>query len=80
MDPALKQELSEKERVGLLCSDFKDWRQGWQLFERTGQPQRPLETHLTTMHSSLTHLPSFRMIAGWFILVGGSILAFALTH
>lgn len=79
MEPAVE-ELSEIERIGLLCSDGRDWQEGWAQFERTREPHRLLETHLTTMDSSLPKLPSFRMIAGWFVVVGGVILAFALTH
>jgi hypothetical protein len=49
-------------------------------FQSALEPQRPSETHLTTMETSLSRLPSFRMIAGWFLLVTLLVLAFIFTH
>lgn len=43
-------------------------------------PRREPETYRTTMQTSLSHLPSFRLIAGWFALIGGLLAAFLLTH
>jgi hypothetical protein len=43
-------------------------------------PQRPLETHLTIMETSLSRMPSFRIIAGWFLLITSLVLAFIFTH
>jgi hypothetical protein len=48
--------------------------------ERALTPQRPPETYLTTMETSLTRLPSFRIVAGWFALIAGLIVAFIFTH
>jgi hypothetical protein len=43
-------------------------------------PQRPPETHPMTMETSLDRLPSFRMIAGWFVLIALIVLAFIFTR
>jgi hypothetical protein len=43
-------------------------------------PQRPAETHPMTMETSLDRLPSFRMIAGWFVLIALIVLAFIFTR
>jgi len=43
-------------------------------------PQRPLETSLHTMETSLSRLPSFRIVAGWAALIIGLFLAFVFTH
>lgn len=80
MEPAVAHEASEQERLGAVCADDGDWRAGWERFEKTREPQRPMETYLTEMESSLTRLPSFRMVAGWFAVVGVAILAFIFTH
>jgi hypothetical protein len=44
------------------------------------EPRRVPETYRTTMQTSLSHLPSFRLIAGWFALIAGLFAAFLLTH
>jgi hypothetical protein len=54
-------------------------------FEKMGQlpplvPQRPPETHPMTMETSLNHLPSFRMIAGWFVIIALIVLTFIFTR
>ena len=43
-------------------------------------PQREPETHPMTMETSLTRLPSFRIIAGWFLLIALIVLAFIFTR
>jgi hypothetical protein len=43
-------------------------------------PQRPPETMLHTMETSLSRLPSFRIVAGWIVLIVGLFLAFVFTH
>jgi hypothetical protein len=43
-------------------------------------PQRAPETHPMKMRTSLTRLPSLRMIAGWFLLITLLFLAFIVTH
>ncbi len=43
-------------------------------------PQRPLETHPMTMRTTLSHLPSFRLIAGWCAFVILLVLVFIFTH
>jgi hypothetical protein len=43
-------------------------------------PQRPLETHPMTMKTSLSRLPSFRLIAGWAAVVILLVLIFIFTH
>jgi hypothetical protein len=43
-------------------------------------PNRAPETHPMTMETSLTRLPSFRIIAGWFLLIALIVLAFILTR
>jgi HD-like signal output (HDOD) protein len=43
-------------------------------------PNRPPETYPMTMQTSLTRLPSFRIIAGWFVLIALIVLAFILTR
>ena len=49
-------------------------------FQKALIPQRPLETRLNTMETSLSKLPSIRIIAGWILLIVGLALAFILTH
>jgi hypothetical protein len=54
-------------------------------FEKIGElpplvPQRAPETHPMTMETSLNHLPSFRMIAGWFVIIALIVLAFIFTR
>jgi hypothetical protein len=44
------------------------------------QPQRPPITRPMVMQTSLTRLPSFRIIAGWFVLIALLVLAFILTR
>jgi hypothetical protein len=44
------------------------------------EPQRPIESNVSTMEPTLTKLPSFRMIAGWFVLIVGLVLAFIFMH
>jgi hypothetical protein len=43
-------------------------------------PNRAPETHPMTMETSLTRLPSFRIVAGWFLLVVLIVFAFILTR
>ena len=43
-------------------------------------PQRAPETHPMTMETSLNHLPSFRMIAGWFVIIALIVLTFIFTR
>ena len=42
--------------------------------------QRPPETYPMTMETSLSRLPSFRMIAGWFVIIALIVLAFIFTR
>jgi hypothetical protein len=42
--------------------------------------QRPPETRPMTMETSLSRLPSFRMIAGWFVIIALIVLAFIFTR
>jgi hypothetical protein len=42
--------------------------------------QRPPETHPMTMETSLSHLPSLRMIGGWFLIIAAIVLAFIFTR
>lgn len=42
--------------------------------------QRPPETHPMTMETSLSRLPSLRMIAGWFAITAWIVLAFIFTR
>lgn len=42
--------------------------------------QRPPETHPMTMETSLSHLPSLRMIGGWFLIIALIVLAFIFTR
>ena len=46
----------------------------------TRRPQRAPETHPMVMETSLTRLPSLRIVAGWFLLVALLVLAFILTR
>jgi hypothetical protein len=43
-------------------------------------PSRPPETRATTMKTSLSRLPSIRLIGGWILCVLLLILTFILTH
>jgi len=43
-------------------------------------PKREPETHPMTMETSLTRLPSFRILAGWFLLIALIVLAFIFTR
>ena len=56
------------------------WRQGGMSLERALLPSRPPETRAFSMQTSLSRLPSMRLIAGWFLLVAALGLAFFLTH
>ena len=42
--------------------------------------QRAPETRAMTMETSLSRLPSFRMIAGWFLIIALIVLAFIFTR
>jgi hypothetical protein len=42
--------------------------------------QRAPETRPMTMETSLSRLPSFRMIAGWFVIITLIVLAFIFTR
>ena len=44
------------------------------------EPQRMPETNPMVMETSLTQLPSFRMISGWFALITLIVLAFIFTR
>jgi hypothetical protein len=44
------------------------------------EPQRQPITRPTMMQTSLTRLPSFRIIAGWFLLIALIVLAFIFTR
>jgi hypothetical protein len=48
--------------------------------EKALQPQRPMETSLHTMETSLSRLPSLRIVVGWVGLIIGLFLAFVFTH
>lgn len=47
---------------------------------RARVPARPPETRPMTMQTSLSRLPSIRLIAGWIVLVALLFLVFVLTH
>src|SRR5688572_14388448 len=55
-------------------------RQGALNAARARVPSRPPETRAIAMQTSLSRLPSIRLIAGWFLLIGLLFLAFFLTH
>jgi hypothetical protein len=55
-------------------------RQGTLNFARALTPSRPPESRAITMQTSLSRLPSFRLIAGWFLLIGLLLVLFLLTH
>jgi hypothetical protein len=48
--------------------------------EKALYPERPQETTLITMETSLSRLPSFRIVAGWIVLIVALFLAFIFTH
>ena len=54
--------------------------QGERTLKLTQEPQRAPETQPMTMETSLTRLPSFRIVAGWFALIALIILAFIFTR
>jgi hypothetical protein len=43
-------------------------------------PQRPMETFPKRMRSSLTRIPSFRLVGGWGVVILVLILTFLFTH
>jgi hypothetical protein len=43
-------------------------------------PQRPMETFPKRMRSSLTRIPSFRLVGGWCLVILVLILTFLFTH
>jgi hypothetical protein len=43
-------------------------------------PQRPMETSPKRMRSSLTRIPSFRLVGGWCLVILVLILTFLFTH
>lgn len=48
--------------------------------EKALYPERPRETTLITMETSLSRLPSFRIVAGWIALIFVLFLSFIFTH
>jgi hypothetical protein len=42
--------------------------------------QRPPETYPMTMETSLSRLPSLRMVGGWFLIITALVLAFIFTR
>jgi hypothetical protein len=56
------------------------FRQGTLNFTRALSPSRPPETRAITMQTSLSRLPSIRIIAGWLLLIALLFVAFLLTH
>ncbi len=43
-------------------------------------PQRPVESYSALVRTGLSRLPSFRLIAGWFLFAVLLFLTFAFTH
>lgn len=87
--------VSIQERAALLFADLPETRDSqfprlgsaWGLyqnaktnFQLARAPQRPLEMHPIKMRTSLSHLPSFRLAAGWCVFTALLILIFILTH
>lgn len=44
------------------------------------EPERPIETPISSMQTSLSRLPSLRILAGWLVLIVLLILTFKVTH
>jgi hypothetical protein len=87
--------ISVEERVAMLWAGLPEkWQknindtvdlanaysQGEMALKLSQQPQRPPETQPMTMETSLTRLPSFRIVAGWFAMIVLIILAFIFTR
>jgi hypothetical protein len=87
--------ISVEERVAMLWAGLPEkWQknindtvelakacsQGERALRLTQEPQRPPETQPMTMETSLTRLPSFRIVAGWFALIALIIFAFIFTR
>jgi hypothetical protein len=86
--------IANCERMALFCGNLPEqwqrvrepaalreaYRRGLQNIDRALEPSRQPETELTTMETSLSRLPSLRIIAGWFLLIAGLIAAFVMTH
>ena len=72
--------LSPDQRFAILCSGWPEKGRGLQEAARALHPQRPLDAHLPAMETSLARLPSFRMIAGWCLLMLGLAAGFMVTH
>jgi hypothetical protein len=49
-------------------------------FQSWMEVRRPVETPISDMQTSLSRLPSIRMVAGWFLLIILLVLAFTFTH
>jgi hypothetical protein len=88
-------EISVEERAALLWARLPDlwardandaaalaaaYSKGLSAMKLAQQPQRLPQTHPMVMQTSLTRLPSFRIVAGWFALVVLIILAFIFTR
>ena len=67
-------DLSDREKTGKLL------REGALNLARARTPSRPPETRPMKMQTSLSRLPSIRLIGGWIVLIGLLFLAFVLTH
>lgn len=87
--------VTEQERLAMLWAGLPDrWRdpsadtaalsrdyaKGALAATLAQQPQRPPQTHPTVMQTSLSRLPSFRMVAGWGLLIVLIVLAFIFTR
>lgn len=90
-----EQGISERERLALLWGGVaekwsaepvdtaalqKAYVEGASASSLAQEPQRAPETHPMVMETSLTRLPSFRIVAGWFLLIALLALAFILTR
>ena len=83
--------LSPEERLALLCAGplterdaASELRAAFtsavRLLDSAKAPARPPETHLAGMETSLTRLPSIRMVTGWIVLIVLLFLAFVFTR
>ena len=85
--------IAASDRMSMLCSSLpeklgrcdsnelsRSFSEGAVGAARVRQSNRSPETHLTTMQTSLSRLPSFRMVGGWFLMIVGTVLIFILTH
>jgi len=60
--------------------DLSAYRQASIKLRLARQPQRPAESCPDRMRTSLSRLPSFRLIAGWFLFAVLLFLTFIFTH